>query len=314
MRVWNYIRFIIFGKIAKIKQFYNSADKMPKIYIVILLVVKVVLERTKMEAILDRKIPFQDICRLVVCSDLRKNILMSLYEGKKQLRELRDNLNVSSTTAIHTLRELEKYNLIVQEKDKNYSLTNIGRIATLKLLDFISVAEVLRKHERFWLEHDLSGIPEPLMEKIGCLRDSIIIENTSTELFKVHTNFMNLLQTAKKIRGVSPIYHSEFLPLFEKLVLSKKVDVELILTKEVIEKIDDATVKKIFALKSSKFDVYLIKEAKAAFTVTDFFLSLGLYNYDGTYDYNRDLLTYDEKGIEWGRNLYDGYLLQAEKI
>jgi predicted transcriptional regulator len=60
-----------------------------------------------------------NIQRLAVCSALRRNILMSLYADKKLLSHLRDELEISSTTAIHALKKIEKYNLTFQDNDKN---------------------------------------------------------------------------------------------------------------------------------------------------------------------------------------------------
>lgn len=262
-----------------------------------------------------KKMDSRDLLRLVICSDLRKNLLICLNEDKKSLGDLRNELNISSTTAIHALRELEKSNLAFQDRDKNYALTKIGRILILKVADFGNAVDVLKKHERFWLEHDQSGLPDHMMEKIGWLKGSILIEDTPTDIFKVHTNFVNLLSKAKVIRGVSSIFVPEFMELFEDLIINKKVDVELIFTKEVAGKINDLMVKKIFNNKSSKLKIYIMKEnMKAAFTVTDFFLSFGLFHIDGSYDYNRDLITYDKKGIEWGRDLYEWYLQRAERV
>lgn len=263
----------------------------------------------------------QDTLRLVTCSALRRDILLYLVEGKKLLSEIRDELKVSSTTAIHALRELEKENLISQDKDRNYALTKISKIITLKLTDFVDAIEALKKHEDFWLTHDLSGIPEHLLAKIEALRDSTLLKDTATNIFKVHTSFVNLLASAKKIKGISSIFVPEYPTLFEELILKKKADVELILTKEVLEKVlekvDEKTLKEILADKSSKFKLYVTeKDAKAAFTVTDYFLSLGLFHVDGTYDYNRDLISYDKRAIEWGNELFEWYRneIGAERV
>lgn len=256
-----------------------------------------------------------DLLHLTACSNLRKNILISLNEHEKSLGELREGLKISSTTALHALKELEKSKLTFQNRNKNYGLTNIGRIITLELLDFSSAEEVLKKHERFWLEHDLSGIPDQMLGKIGWLNGSNLVEDTATEIFKVHRNFITLLADAKEIKGISSIYLPEFMNLFVDLIINKKVDVELILTKEVIEKIDITLINNIISDKSLKFKLYITKEeTRAAFTVTDYFFSLGLYHINGNYDYNRDLLSYEKKGLEWGKNLFEWYLQQAEKI
>ena len=104
----------------------------------------------------------------------------------------------------------------------------------------------LKKHEDFWLTHDLSGIPPHLLEKIGRLKDSTIFENTAVDIFKVHISFINLLASAKKIRGASSIFVPEYSTLLGELILKKKADVGLIVTKEVLEKIDQGILKKKF--------------------------------------------------------------------
>lgn len=256
-----------------------------------------------------------DLLHLTACSNLRKNILIFLNEHERSLGDLRDGLNISSTTALHALKELERSNLTFQKRNKNYGLTNIGRIMAIKLMDFINAEEVLNKYERFWLEHDLSGIPDHMLGKIGWLNGSNLVEDTATDIFKVHTNFIALLAAANEIKGISSIFVPEFMSLFADLIINKKVDVELILTKEVIEKIDITIINNIISDKSLKFKLYLTKEeTRAAFTVTDNFFSLGLYHINGNYDYNRDLLSYEKKGIEWGKNLFEWYLHQAERI
>jgi predicted transcriptional regulator len=111
--------------------------------------------------------PPQNMLRLATCSNLRRNLITSLKEGRKPLSELRDELEVSSTTAIHALRELEKGKLIYQDDARNYALTKIGEILALKMGDFLNAIDVLQKYERFWHEHDLSDLPLPLHDNRG---------------------------------------------------------------------------------------------------------------------------------------------------
>jgi len=237
---------------------------------------------------------------------------MSLYDDKKSVGHLRDELEISSTTAIHALKELEKYNLTFQDKDKNYLLTNIGRIIAVKLLDFNDAAEVLEKHKEFWLEHDMSGIPEHLIEKIGWLKDSELIKDTDTEFLKAHLNYVNLLKNAKEIKGVSSIYVPEFTPLFQELV-SKNVDVQLILSKKVLEKLDESTLNQLITKSKPNFNMFVMnKNLKAAITVTDYFLSIGLFRMDGTYDYSNDLISYSKEAIAWGNRFFDHHARLSE--
>jgi len=255
-----------------------------------------------------------NIQRLAVCSDLRRNILMSLHDDKKSLGNLRDELEISSTTAIHALKELENYNLTFQDKDKNYLLTNIGRVIAVKLLDFNDAAEVLEKHKEFWLEHDMSGIPKHLIEKIGWLKDSKLIKDTDTEILKAHLNYINLLKNAKEIRGVSSIYVPEFASLYKELA-TEMVDVRLILSKDVIAKIDETILNQITIGNNSNFNLFVMNmNLKAAISVTDYFVSLGLFRIDGTYDYSNDLISYSKEAITWGNEFFDHYARLSERV
>ena len=257
----------------------------------------------------------QNILRLAICSELRRGILVSLREGKKVLSELRTELEISSTTAIHALRELERDNFVFQGADRDYALTKIGEVIALKLSDFIDAIKVLKKHEDFWLTHDLSGIPPHLLEKIGRLRDSVVVKDTATDIFKVHSNYIDMLKDTKEVKGVSSIFVPEYPLVFEELIREKKANVELIVTEEVLGKIDEEILKEIFTDKSSKFKLYITKkDIKAAFTVTDFFIAFGFYRLDGTYDYSNDLRSYDKEAIEWGKELFEWHRKQAERV
>ncbi len=107
---------------------------------------------------------------------------------------------------MHALRELAKENLTYQDEQRNYLLTNIGEIVMRKLEETNVSNQRALKKQAFWLEHDLSGIPISLLDKIGCLEDSEVISSTPTDLFKIVSTFYMLLENAKEIRGVSPIF------------------------------------------------------------------------------------------------------------
>lgn len=255
------------------------------------------------------------ILRLAVCSETRSNILISLSEGKKSLGELRKELNTVSTTALHALRELEENGLVLEDKDRKYSLTEIGRIMALKLIDFSDAAEVLEKHKTFWLEHDLSGIPSHLFDKIGWLRESNIIQINMLDLIKTHSSYINLIKTAKWIKGVSPVFYSDY-PIIFKELIEKNVGTDLILTYDVLGKlIDDVGLEDIKnAIHNYRLELLVTDiNLRVAFTVTDSFLSLGLFTNSGVYDTAHDLTSTDDRAVRWGVELFEYYRGKAKK-
>ncbi|MCE8424878.1 MAG: winged helix-turn-helix domain-containing protein [Candidatus Methanoperedens sp.] len=256
-----------------------------------------------------------DIIRLAVCSDLRKDIILCLFESQKSLGDLRDNLKISSTTAIHALKELEKGNLTFQEKNKNYGLTNIGRVIAIKLLDFCNAAEVSKKYERFWLEHDLSGIPQDQMEKIGWLKNSNVAEISSLDIVKTHSYYVNSVKNAKWIKGVSPIFSSDYTKVYKELA-EKNLSIQLILSEAVLNKLIEAmgTDNLKCFIDNSRVEIFVTGEnIKVAFTVTDAFLSLGLFNNNGVYDITHDLTSTDYMAVRWGDELFEYYQEKSKK-
>jgi predicted transcriptional regulator len=250
-----------------------------------------------------------DMLHLTICSDLRRNLLVILNEHEKSLGELREGLKISSTTALHALRELEKSNLTFQNKqNKKYGLTNLGKIMAIKLMDYINAVEVLKKHERFWLEHDLSGIPDQFLRGIGALSDSEVIKINALDIIKTHNSYIDSIKTAQWIKGVSPIFSSDY-PIVFKEIVEKNISTTLILTDPVLEKLTDSigleNLKKY--IYNYSLELLITEDLKVAFTVTDSFLSFGLFNTDSVYDTAYDLISTDEEAIRWGSELFEYY-------
>jgi predicted transcriptional regulator len=274
---------------------------------------KTTAENNKAEEVTQKNV--REVLHLAICSDLRRDILIFLLEGGKSLGELREKLSVSSTTAIHALRELEKRRLTYQDDVRDYRLTNTGNIITRKIIDLRNAAEILAKYEKFWDERDLSGIPDYLLNKIECLNDATLLTSTSTDILKIYTNFIALVTNSKEIRGISPVFISEFTQLFAELV-SQGAKVELIVTGEVLRKILETA-----DLNSLKESIHgnlqlrvLEHNPKVAFSSGEGFISLGLFHVDGTYDFSDDLISYSKEAIAWGRELFEYYLELSEPV
>jgi predicted transcriptional regulator len=253
--------------------------------------------------------PQTDVARLLICSDLRKNLILSLNNGATTLAELREATGASSTAAIHALRELEKQNLTLQDGRRNYLLSSSGKIVALHLESFVKTVDVITHFGQFWLGHDLSGIPDDFLKSIGVLQESQLLTSTPTDVFKAFSTFVKLLEKAKVVRGVFPIFTPDLLDTFADLA-SKGTQIELVVTKEVrdtiLELMGSSDLKNVLKMNLKLFVVE--KNPKTAITVTDYFFMLGLFRFDGSYDYSDELLSYSQHGIDWGRELFDHYL------
>jgi len=265
------------------------------------------------EATTDAEAAVADIMRLLVCSDLRKSLILALQEGPRSLAALRNETGASSTAAIHALRELEREHLTRENERREYTLTNVGKVIALKLTDLNNAIRVLNTHRDFWLEHDLSGIPDDYLQKLGSLHESFLITSTATDVTKVFESFVTFLENSREIKGLSPMFWPGLIDTFVRLV-HKGVKSELIVTEPVLEKILELSdLDELKKACKKQLRLYTIKESPSvAFTVTDYFLSLGLFRNGGMYDAQSDLISYDEEALEWGKKLFGYYVSLAE--
>jgi predicted transcriptional regulator len=254
------------------------------------------------------------ILQVLACSDLRKSLAETLRDGQSlTLSQLSERVGASSPAAVHALRELAKEQLTYQDEKRNYALTNIGEIVMRKLEEINVGINTLSKHRQFWLEHDLSGIPSSLLDKIGCLEDSEVVTSTPTDLFKIISTYNLLLQNAKEVRGVTPFFTEDMPASFIELV-GKGGDIELVVTPEVLDAVlkhvDRSELKK--ALQTNLKFFTIEPPPVLAFTVTDYFMDLGFFRHDGMYDWSKELLSYSEGSLSWGRKLYQYYVDRAK--
>jgi predicted transcriptional regulator len=267
------------------------------------------------ETIVKPRVNDGELLRLLICSDLRKKLLLALKNGTTSLAGLRQATGASSTAAIHALRELEKERLTFQDGKRNYLLTSSGKIVALHVESFVQTVNVITQFGKFWLEHDLSGIPEDSLKNIGYLQESQVLTSMPTDVFNAFSTFITLLEDAKVIRGVAPVFAPDLLDVYAELA-AKGIPIELVVTREVLENMLELADRS--ALKDQlkeNLRLFVIKQnPKTAFTVTDYFFMVGLFRLDGSYDYSDELLSYSNDALRWGRELFDHYLRASKEF
>jgi predicted transcriptional regulator len=241
-------------------------------------------------------------------SKVRTKVFLSLLEGKMSASELEDKLDTRVTTVLHALKEMAESDLVEKNTKGSYYLTNLGKMQGYRLIHAINFALVVEEHKKFWLTHDISGIPPYLLENIGMLAQSEIIESDPASLLKAMEYFVSGLKRSNIIQGVSPFIIPSFPETIAEMA-EKGAYVELILTDSVINAL-------------LKDYGHMIKEAKnydnvvlrrldekitIGFTITDSFLSLGLYRIDGGYDIGSDLICVGDSAVWWGKQLFNYY-------
>lgn len=252
-------------------------------------------------------------------SSVRMKIIISLMDGPKKTKQLRELTGIQSSTILHGISELEKQKIVLRDGDC-YFLSEIGEILTPKLVELTKTLNVIRKFQNLWINHEINAIPENLLMEIGGLSDSQLIEADNADISKAYVSYADVLTKSKSIRGVSTIFHPHFIKTFVEILDNNEVEIELILSdavlKKTIKSINPSNLKDFIKLNSSgNINLWVLnEEANIGFTVTDKYLSLGLYTKSGIYDSSRDLISENPDAIRWGNKLFEHYRKKADKI
>ena len=255
-----------------------------------------------------------DLLKLITSSGVRVKTMIGLIDGPKTSGQLRNEIEVSSSTVIHAARDLEREKLLAEMED-GYHLTSVGRVISSRLYDMIRTMTVLEKSKDFWLTHDVGGIPKEFLDRINELEDMEIVRSTPTDVIKALSYYIKLVRNVKNLEGVSPIMHPDFPKIIERLV-DRGATVKLVLTKEIFE-MGKEKHSHLFKelINKENFEVWIYeKPIRVAFTVTEEFLSLALFHIDGNFDSNNDLISKNKGAINWGRELFKYYQKQSHRV
>lgn len=257
----------------------------------------------------------QNDLKFMVKSKIRLQILFSLLKGPKSMKEINEAHNLSFATISNNMKRLLEENL-VKKVNNSFELTHFGKLKLNSITDFHQSTIFSNRFEDLLLNHDISGIPDFLIQDMGVFSDSELVQSTPEDIYKTHNMFKYLLTESKEIFGVSPISHPDYTELFQKL-LKSNVKACLILTDDIIKRTVTTADLKTLTGSITNRNLELRRysgELKIAFTVADNFVSLGLFSDDGSYDQNRDLVSKKQDAIDWTKRLFDYYHQRSEKV
>ncbi len=250
-------------------------------------------------------------------SPLGTEILLKLRSTPRDLKDLSGEITSLKTSILHEIKRLRTERL-VEKENRVYRLTSVGHVYAVLLHNFVTASSLITKEKEFWLQHSLSSLPEPLLLRIGELKDAIIIRNDETHLGRIHERFLELLDGSGELNGISPVFHTDFTQAVAKMLM-RKCSVRLIVTKDVIREIQRTVSKMdvgtdVLPLMERNLELFVNDDLDLAMSATDKFISLGLFDAWGNYDYSADLVCTHPQGIQWGKDLFEYHLKTSNKI
>lgn len=248
-------------------------------------------------------------------SEKRKNLLMLLYEGPKNIEEIKSTLNVRSSPIMTQIKILMKHNLII-ENNRLYKLSSIGEILVPKMKTILETFRVFDKSHEYWVNQEMTSIPPAFLDSIGCLGDYIEVTPDRNHVFEYPKEVVKHLSESQKVM----ISSSFFLPIFPSLCIelaARGTEISLVITEYVFDRLYNDYRKELehfLNLRYTKLYVCNNNNMKIASSIaTEKFMAISLFCNSGIY-YNHNLVSFDGSAKKWSRELFEHYKGLARPI
>ena len=240
----------------------------------------------------------EDLCDLLFefSSIERMNIMKSLLEERLKLSHVSKNLDMTVTETSRHLQRMSDIQLIDKDVDGAFGPTPYGELALslLSSLDFIS------RNREYFLEHDISSLPEELISRISELSQAQL----NTDVVRALAHVDNMFQEAEEYMWVMSYAHSlpSTIPIVEER-LEKGVILQRIFPETIIPPIGEAETISGPCRTLPKVDVRVIMTEKEAMC--------SLPMIDGKTDYT-SFIGKDPRFHKWCKDLYLYYWEKAD--
>jgi predicted transcriptional regulator len=247
------------------------------------------------------------LCDTIWLSEKRKNLLLLLMEGPRDIEQIKTSLNVTSKAMMPQIKILKKQGLVLQ-KDDTYILSEIGKLVVGNMLPLLSTLEVLEENKEYWASRDTGVVPSELFMRLGELGECRVIEPDMNHLFDLPREFTENLIKSKYIMSSLSYYHPLYPSLYSKLAKSE-AEMEIVLTRAVFERLKEDCRDELEILLNSKNTIIKVCEERLqlpTIAVTEKFMYLCLFDKQEKYDH-RLVMSFDLSALRWGRELFMHY-------
>jgi predicted transcriptional regulator len=251
---------------------------------------------------------------IVTFSGIRKELLLYLDDGPRSLSDIRDRFDITSPEVSPRIKELLENDLIKFE-DRKYVMTPMGKTIVNSFRPFMDTVDVFDQNRDWWGEHDLSSIPEEMLNRIGEIKNYFIIEDDPSDMDRTREEFFNIVKGSKNVVGVSCIY-VDTLPEFCINAIRNNTSISIVITNQIYDTIkhDYPELLREF-IENKNAELFVVDNSiKVSQIVTDKCLYITFNINIGKFDMYSNLVSNDPSSIKWGRDLYEYYRKRSIKV
>lgn len=251
---------------------------------------------------------------LILLSEKRKNVLLLLLEGPKDIETIKKALNASATAVQPQVKKLKEQHLVVQEKNL-YRLSEIGRVVVEKMKPLVDTLAVLEKNASYWAEREVNEIPPFLLQRISELGHCNVIEPQIDYMFELIPEYVRNVRMAKEMNATISYFHPLF-PSFFLEIAEKGIPISLVIPESILKRwIEDyrEQTEKYLKKENAKLFVCTDCERIPAVAAADNFMAMALFPKNTVFD-RKYIICFEPGALAWGKELYDYYEQRSEQI
>jgi predicted transcriptional regulator len=241
----------------------------------------------------------------------RSSLLELLAAEPSDIRDLRDELDLSRSTVYNAVRELESLGIVTQV-DGRYRLTTFGRAAFQQYDQFI--ARFTRLCD---VGAELAALLPPIEIPADVFANADIVAAESHAPDRPFDAFERFIGTSDSIRAFAPVTGARYVDLVNDQLRSRGVTADLVTEERVVDYIlAHHRAELLDSLAHDGFRFYRTTERLpfGLVLVEEPDPRLGLLLYDERGQFRVFLTTDSEMSLEWGDRTYDSYRTEATRV
>ncbi|HEX2921474.1 MAG TPA: winged helix-turn-helix domain-containing protein [Bacteroidales bacterium] len=247
-------------------------------------------------------------------SDKRKDLLLLLMEEPRNIDEIKNILNVTSSAIMTQIKILISQGLIIHEDDL-YKLSDIGKVIVKKMKPLLNTLGVFSENMDYWENHNISAIPVSLLDRIDDLGSCEFVEPDLDRMYEIPQKIEEKLVSSVHVMEVSSYFNPAYPSTYVELI-KKGTEVSLVVTKPVFERLKKeytASLREYLTRDNARIFVCDCPVRLASSVVTDHFMALSLFYKNGIY-HNHAMMSLENTALKWGEDLFLHYMRNSKEI
>jgi predicted transcriptional regulator len=256
-----------------------------------------------------------ELLELIFLSDKRKQLLLFLKDGPKNIDEIKETLDVTSTAILPQIKKLKEKSLVVQE-DKNYNLSLIGKVLVEKIQPLVSIIEVFEDNFDYWAERDFQGIPPSFRKRLGELQKCKLIQPDLDRMFELDPEIVENLSKSSRILECIAYFDPSLISMSQELA-KEGVNLSFLMSRPVFQHYSKDYLKdfrNMLTFENVKFFLYSGELRIANLTVTDRFVMISLFPKNQKHFDRESLISYEPSALKFGNELFEELIRNSIRV